>query len=211
MRFKSAKVVIVPLRGIHSIPFMVFGWSVSMLVVPMVLALLLAGLSVLAGLIRRKDRTEFHLWQRIVTLAVIIALLCFFTFGREGAHLANLRARAGVAVTGGQHELQSWAVQILANYRQLLPESRSLEWDVPKEQWSDQVCRLAPTRVFVGLAVFQGDGEAVCVVLGGGLCESRIVVGRPNTGPIEDYERYLGHWLRWGDGIYGLYRSSASP
>jgi hypothetical protein len=194
---------------------MILGWSASMLAVPIILALLLAGLSVLVELIHGGHRTRYHLWQRVASLAGIVGLLCFFAFGHGSAHLSNLRTRAAVALTGGTHELQSWAVQVLADSRQSRLQSIMQlhlgNWSVPKEQWSDQVRRLAPSEIFVDVAVFPGDGEALCLVFGGGLSESRIVIGPPSAGPIEDHERYLGHWLRLGDGIYGLYRKSASP
>jgi hypothetical protein len=204
---KSA--VIVVGGGIAAL--MIFGWPANMLVTPIVLALLLVGLCAFVDLIRGNSGTNRRLWLRAVSLLGIIGLLYLFTITHVSAHLADLRTRAVVTRTGGSQQLQSWAAHVISDSRRPHLESSSLRWDVPKEQWSEQVRRLAPNRVFVDWAVFQGSAEALYLVFGGGVSESRIVVGSPGAGRVADHVRYLGHWFRWTDGLYGLYRESAYP
>ena len=88
---------------------MILGWSASMLAVPIILALLLAGLSVLVELIHGGHRTRYHLWQRVASLAGTVRstqrLGCFVKSCIAVAPMSSARAGA----SGTPPAVEMWA------------------------------------------------------------------------------------------------------
>jgi hypothetical protein len=168
-------------------------------------ALLCGGIAVTVGLFQKQNRMRPRLWHYLVTLLTIVALLYLLTFGPGNPiSLVHIRARALVALTGGQDRLQSWAVEILAKPRDRMQEDGS-GWRVPREEWSRQVQRLGGgVRID---PLLEDERCAVCLCYGGGFFHWYIVVGPPGSVPDPKLveRRPYDAWYRWGDGIYGWF------
>lgn len=111
--------------------------------------------------------------------------------------------RLAVAFTGGQGELQAWAVSLLDGPRDHLDFDGWEHWRVPREAWSHQVQRLRPNGVNI-VPVFENGREAVVLGYGGGFFHWWIVVGRPGSQPDPKLNdpNIDSRWIRWADGIY---------
>jgi hypothetical protein len=172
-------------------------WACSLWLL-MSAALLYGWISVLRGLSLMPNRRGFRHWTHIGILLIIPILLLLGNYFR----LLDVRTRLAVAVTGGQDELQTWAVAVLGKPRDRM-HSDGEQWTVPEEDWSEQVRRLKPGRVYIR-AVFENGGEGVCLPYGGGFFHWWIVIGRPGSRPDPRFNgpSHDEWWLRWGDGIY---------
>jgi len=118
--------------------------------------------------------------------------------------LINLRTRGRVAMTGGQDQLQVWAVEVLAKPREQMQQDGS-GWLVPREEWSEQVRHLGGgVRID---PLWEGGRSAVRLCYGGGFFHWYIVVGPPGSAPDPNLvkERPFDAWYRWGDGVYGWF------
>ncbi len=107
-------------------------------------------------------------------------------------------------MTGGQGQLQAWAVEVLARPREQMEEDGS-GWVVPREQWSQQVRQLgAHVRID---PLFKDEREGVCLGYGGGFFHWYIVVGLAGSvpDPNDEKEHPSDVWYRWGDGVYGWF------
>lgn len=195
-----------------AIAFILFGFILFPLVLiffPLALAsiitLLFGGVFVLFGLTRKENRKLSRVLQYLATLSAIIAMLCLVTIGPcNFIRLIDLRTRLVVALTGGQDELQSWAMQLLDKDRDRMDDSR--RWDVPKEYWSQQVRRIywiQPTGVSVD-NFFENNQRGVRLIFGGGFFHWSIVIGPPGSVPDPKLNDFVldSFWIRWRDGIY---------
>lgn len=180
---------------------LVAGYPFGMLsYVVMELALLCLAIASVVRLIRGQT----PIWHSLVTCVVAVGLLYVVTLGPGNfMGLINLRTRARVAMTGGQDQLQAWAVEVLGKPRELM-EQDGLSWRIPREQWSEQVRRLRPKARLVRIdPLLEGGRNAVRLGYGGGFFHWHIVVGPPGSVPQRDSVDEL--WYRWGDGIYGWF------
>jgi len=158
---------------------------------------------VVLGLFQKRNRRRPRLWQNLATLTGIVSLLYLLTVGPgDPLSLLNLRMHGLVALTGGQEQLQSWAVERLGESRESMGE-RGPDWHVPRECWSRQVRRLKPKYVCVD-RFFQNDQEAVILSYGGGFLHWYVVVGPPGSIPDPKLDEGLPDslWFRWADGVY---------
>jgi hypothetical protein len=133
----------------------------------------------------------------------IIVLLPVLTVGPgKYANLIDLRTRLAVALTGGQGQLQTWAVALLDEPRDHADHD---DWEqrIPQEHWSKQVRRLKPNSVYIS-PVFEEGQEGVLLSYGGGFFHWWIVIGRPDSRPSQRLSdpNSGNSWLRWADGIY---------
>jgi hypothetical protein len=201
---RSAKVGIAALivAGVYVAAIAVFGWRgvfLFMLVMP---ALLVGGISVLIGLANKANWRMPRLSQHLGILAAIVATV----FCCSANRLVSLRAQVVVMATGGQGQLQSWALQVLDEDPSLgVPGDWPHVWQVPVDKWSDQVRRLQPNHVYVA-DLFANHQRAVRLTYGGGFFHWEIVVGPPGgvIAPKLEDRLPFSQWFRWGDGIYYL-------
>jgi len=180
---------------------LVAGYPFGMLsYVVMELALLCLAIASVVRLIRGQTR----LGHSLGTCVVAVGLLYVVMLGPANfMGLINLRTRARVAMTGGQDQLQAWAVEVLGKPREQM-EQDGLSWVVPREQWSEQVRRLKPKARLVRIdPPSKGQGDVVRLGYGGGFFHWYIVVGPPGSVPQRDSIDEV--WYRWGDGIYGWF------
>jgi hypothetical protein len=166
----------------------------------MCLTLIVLVIASVVALFRKENRKGKRLWHHFAALSVTFVLLYAVTFGPFNfMGLIGLRTRALIGLTGGQDELQSWAVEILAKPRDS-EQADGSGWLVPREKWSEQVQRLGPKARLVRIdPLFEGERDAVRLGYGGGFFHWYIVLGPPGSVPEE---RPLDDWYRWGDGIY---------
>jgi len=184
---------------------LLLGWDgiACLLGLLMLLSLLGGGISVLSGLALRANRQGTRLWKHVGVLLGILSTLFVLTVGPGNYfRLIDLRSRLAVAMTGGQDQLQTWAVAVLAKPRDQM-HGDGQDWIVPQEDWSDQVRRLKPIRIYIK-PVFANGGEGVCLPYGSGFFHWWIVIGRPGSRPDPKFNdpNQDEWWLRWGDGIY---------
>ncbi len=161
----------------------------------------LALLCLVIGSVVDLIRGQTPLWHSLGTCVVAVGLLYVMTLGPGNfMGLMNLRTRARVAMTGGQDQLQAWAVEVLTRPRELM-EQEGLSWVVPREQWSEQVRRLRPNVRLVRIdPLLEGGRNAVRLGYGGGPFHWYIVIGPPGSAPRRNSPDEL--WYQWGDGIY---------
>jgi hypothetical protein len=174
------------------------------LVLPVLLTLLCGAVLVLVGLAQKANRQRPRLWKHIGTLLSILALLYLLSIGPcNASDLFNQHVRLTVLLTGGQDELQSWAVDLLGKPRDGMDHDGGTRWTIPQEYWSPQVRRLGPAKVFVD-SIFENEGEGVCLFYGGGFLHWSIVAGPPGSRPNPefDYPARDSIWFRWADGLY---------
>ncbi len=195
--------------GAYVASVLVFGWSgVPILMgLLMFLSLIFGGVSALAGLTLKANRQRPRLRKHIGVLLAIVALLYLLTIGPGNYfRLIDLRARLAVAVTGGQDELQAWALGLLGKP----PEG--IEGDggygrVPKVYWSKQVHRLRPNSVTIA-EVFENRQRGVCLNYAGGFFHWTIVAGplysRPDPALADPNSD--NSWFYWADGLYDWQR-----
>lgn len=165
----------------------------------------LALLCLAIGSVVELIRGQTPLWHSLGTCVVAVGLLYVVTPLGPASFmgLMDLRTRARVAMTGGQGQLQAWAVEVLARPRELMEQDGS-GWLVPREQWSEQVRRLRPKVFLVRIdPLLEGGRNAVRLGYGGGPFHWYIVVGPAGSVPQRDSIDEL--WYRWGDGIYGWF------
>ena len=173
------------------------------------LVLPLGAIAAVVGLFQKRNHRQPRLWQNVATLATIVGLLYLLTFGPGNPFgLLNLRMRGLVALTGGQEELQSWAVDLLTQPRDSMDVVLSVgdkpeKWAVQEEYWSKQIRQLRPKRVIIE-RLFEGDKEGVCLRYGGGFLHWYVIVGPPGSipDPKLDEDPPDSFWLRWRDGVY---------
>lgn len=160
------------------------------------------------ALFRGENRRGMPLWYHLAALSVTLVPLYAVTLGPFNfMGLIGLRTRVLIALTGGQDELQAWAVEMLAKPRDS-EQADGSGWLVPREQWSEQIQRLGPKARLVRIdPLFEGERDAVRLGYGGGFFHWYIVVGPPESGPDPNGEKEhpLDVWCRWGDGIYGWF------
>lgn len=185
---------------------LLLGWNFfpCLLILLMLVSLLMGGIAVFCGLFLKANRQGTRLWKHIGVLLTILVLSFLLTVGPGNyIRLLDLRARLTVALTGGQEELQAWAVALLDEPRD--PNSPDVwrERGVPRERWSKQVRRLRPNQVCVQ-PVFESEGEGVCLHYGSSFFHWWIVVGRPGSRPDLSLNAPNSDifWYRWADGIY---------
>jgi len=164
-----------------------FGLLGLMLAMPAFGVLLAGFVSALVGLARKQNRCAPHALRYVGVLVGLVALLLFLIPGLGTIRLLNLHSRMRVARTGGQDELQSWAVDLLAQSRdgmeiRLETQEQVEQWEVPQSYWSKQVSRLKPTHIFIE-RLFQGDQDGVRMMYGGGFFHWYIVVGPAGSAP----------------------------
>jgi len=185
---------------------LLLGWNFfpCLLILLMLVSLLMGGIAVFCGLFLKANRQGTRLWKHIGVLLTILVLSFLLTVGPGNyIRLLDLRARLTVALTGGQEELQAWAVALLDEPRD--PNSPDVwrERGVPRERWSKQVRRLRPGAVQIEPA-FENGGEAVALCYGGGFFHWYIVVGRSGSRPDPSCNQPNSDifWYHWADGIY---------
>ncbi len=166
----------------------------------MCVTLIATAIASVLALFRKVNRTGTRVWHYLGTFIVSVGLLYAVTLGPFNfMGLIGLRTRALIAWTGGQDELQAWAVKLLAKPRDS-EQADGSGWLVPAEDWSAQVRRLkAKVRID---PLFEGEREAVRLGYGAAFFHWYVVVGPPGSVPGE---RPLGDWYRWGDGIYAWF------
>ena len=190
--------------GLYVAGVLLLGWPTPCLLMPLaLLSLLFGAVVVIAGLILKANRERPRLWKHVAVLLADIAMLYLLSLG-PGNYFAllDLRSRVAVALTGGQDELQAWAVGLLAEPREGMIENGA-GWRVPKEHWSKQVCRLRPGSITIR-PVFKDNQQGVSLNYGGGFFHWSVVVGPPGSEPSPKLEdpNSLDSWIRWSDGIY---------
>lgn len=173
------------------------------------IALPLGAIAVLLGSFQKPNRKRPRLWQNIAVLGGIVVLGYMLTIGPANPiGLLNLRVWARVAWTGGQNELQSWAVDVLSQPRDeenisVSEDDTPIQWAVPASLWSKQVRRLRPKRVFIE-RLFEGGQEGVRLGFGGGFLHWYMAIGP--LGSVVDTDSSEASsdssWFRWADGIY---------
>jgi len=183
---------------------LLLGWNPipCLLGLLMLVSLLFGGISVFSGLFVKANRQGTRLWKHVGVLVCIVVLLPVLTVGPGNYFcLVDLRMRLAVALTGGQDELQAWAISVLDAPHGSLEQAE--QGSVPERIWSKQVRRLKPGRVWIE-RVFDNDGEAVVFGYGGGFFHWYIVVGRPGSRPDPKLNdpNSDNFWYRWADGIY---------
>lgn len=183
--------------------------ALAVFVLPLPLfVLLVGGVGVLTGLAQKVNRSRGRVLQHAAALAAVVTLLYVLSIGPgHPLCLLDYRNRAAVALTGGQRNLQSWAVELLAKPRDDTEPDGWQEWRVPKKYWSNQVRRLGPNHVTV--VRFSPAGQQwVCLAYGGGFLHWRILIGPPGSIPDPNIRGDLpdSYWFRWGDGIYDWQR-----
>jgi hypothetical protein len=163
----------------------------------MCVALLYGWITAFAGLRVKSNPRGLRRWMHIgilVAIPILGGLANIFS-------LVDLRMRLAVTFTGGQDELQAWAIKILDEPRG--SSGQGSDDRIPRERWSEQVRRLKPKWVRIE-PLFEDGGEAVRLCYGGGFYHWNIVVGRPGSRPDPkfndpDHDEW---WTRWGDGLY---------
>lgn len=189
---------------VYMVAVFLLGLFALLLVLPTYAGLLVGFLAALIGAATCRRHPVNWRWRYLVVMAVILAQILFLLPGLGTIRLLNLRCRTRVAMTGGQGQLQSWAQSILSEYSGT-QESESkgqdafMREDIPPSEWSDQVRRLKPKRVWVD-STFNGDKPAVRLFYGGGFMHWGIVVVSPGTVPEATHSDTL--WIRWSDGVY---------
>jgi len=186
----------------YMVAVFLFGLFGLMLAIPS-FGILLAGIiSALVGLAQKRNRYTPYLWRYVGVLAVLVGMVAFLSPGLGTLRLLNLHCYTRVAMTGGQNELQSWAVDLLAQPRDPMHQDGS-GWRIPREQCSKQVWRLKPKRISIE-QLFQNDQEGVRLMYGGGFLHWYIVLGPPGSLPDPKFEENLteNDWFRWSDGVY---------
>lgn len=186
-----------------------FGIHGLMLAVPACIFVLIGFIAALSGVARKRNRTPLYVRCYGIAIVVLAGEIAFLLPGFGTIRLLNWHCRTRVATTGGQEELQQWAVDLLARPRDSIdrevPANVTVaQWDVPEKFWSDQVQRLKPKRVFID-HLFQNGREGITLTYGGGfLGHWWIVVGPP--GAILDPKLTENQpdipCFRWRDGVY---------
>jgi hypothetical protein len=169
----------------------------------MLVSLLYGGIAVLCGLFLRANRQGARLWKHVGVLVCIVVLLPVLTVGPGNYFgLIDLRTRLAVARTGGQEQLQAWAIALLDEYSDRM-DPHDMEERVPQEDWSKQVRRLKPDSVHIS-AVFENAQKGVLLSYGSGFFHWWIVIGRPGSQPDPKLNdpNSDNFWYRWADGIY---------
>jgi hypothetical protein len=117
----------------------------------MSVALLYGWISAFAGLRVKSNPRGLRRWTHIgilVAIPILWGLANIFS-------LVDLRMRLAVMFTGGQDDLQAWAVTLLDQPHDFLnPDDGDPR--VPMGRWSKQVRRLKPGRVWIE-RVFEND------------------------------------------------------
>lgn len=164
----------------------------------MSVVLLYGWISAFAGLSAKSNRRGLRRWGHIGVIVAIPILWCLANF----FSLVDLRMRLAVASNGGRNVLQTWAVALLDKPRDGM-DGDGDDWIVPEEDWSEQVRRLKPCRVYIK-RVFENGGEGICLPYGSGFFHWWIVIGRPGSRPDPQFNdpNSDDRWLRWADGIY---------
>lgn len=184
---------------------LLFGWGIPCLLTPVVLLSLLFGaVAVIIGLALKVNRSRSRYWKHVAVLSANVVFLYLLSVGPANYFaLIDVRARLAVALTGGQGELQAWAVGLLAVPREGMIE-RMESRRVPTEHWSRQVRRLRPNSVHIG-PFFKDTQPGVSLGYGGGFFHWWIIVGPPGSLPnprLSDPNNFDDSWIRWSDGIY---------
>lgn len=181
----------------YMVAVVLFGLFGLMLVMP-AFGMLLAGfVSALVGLAQKRNRCTPYVWRYVGVLVVLVGQVAFLIPGLGTIRLLNLHCRMRVALTGGQDELQAWAVELLAKPRDPMHQDGS-GWRIPREEYSKQVRRLKPKRISVE-RLFQNNQEGVRLMYGGGFLHWNIVIGPPGLVPDPSLRDV---WFRWSDGVY---------
>lgn len=184
---------------------LLLGWNPipCLLFFLMLLSLLFGGISVLCGLFLKANRRGTRLWKHVGVLLGVAVLLPVLTVGPGNyANLIDLRTRLAVATTGGQEQLQAWAITLLGEYSDRM-DPHDEEQRVPQEDWSKQVRRLKPNSVYIA-SVFEKGQKGVVLNYGSGFFHWWIVIGPPGSRPdprLND-PNSDDFWHRWADGIY---------
>ena len=112
-----------------------------------------------------------------------------------------------VAATGGQKELQSWAMELMVKPREQTEVSAwsgegVYEWTVQKRHWPRQVRRLNPKRIRIERSS-ESNREIVRLMHGRGfLGRWSIGIGPPDAiGDLAIEAKAADYvWFRWSDG-----------
>ena len=190
-------ILILFLFGLIGLAFAIPAWFIVM-----------AGLvSAGVGLADKRNRHGPDGRRHTAVFVVNLTLALFLFPGLGTIRTLNLHCRMRVAMTGGQEELQSWALELMAKPRDQIetydePDAVAYEWTVPKRHWSKQVRRLNPKRIRIERS-FKNGQEIVCLLYGGGFLHWSIGVGQPKA--IDDLAVEMKAadrvWFRWSDGI----------
>jgi hypothetical protein len=199
-----AGIVTVGVAGAYVVGVLLFGWPEPFLLAPVaLLSLLFGGVAVLAGLVLKANRRRPRLWMHIGVFLANTVLLYVLSIG-PGNYFALIdsRTRLAVALTGGQDELQGWAVELLAKSRDGMEENGG-DSRISKQYWSEQVHRLRPGSVSIA-PVFEDRQWAVCLGYGSAFFHWSIVVGPPGSRPDPKSNGPTGDdvWYCWRDGLY---------
>ena len=159
------------------------------LAVPAVLILLAGFLSAFVGLVDKHNRRPPYVWHFVGVFVILGGQIAFLIPGLGTIRLLNLHCRLRVAITGGQEELQSWAVEVLAQPRDPMHQDGS-GWRIPHEECSKQIQRLKPKRISIE-QLFENDQEGVSLMYGGGFLHWYIVLGSPGSVPDPKFEETL--------------------
>ncbi len=187
---------VLALAAAHVIAFMIFAnGPLAILGYLAVGAAFLVGVVlVLASLVVNVPRWRTH----VVALAVLAGVFSFHFFGGSLVNLLHYRTSLVLALTGGQDELQSWAVEVLAQPREQTEDYMS-SYPVDRKDWPRQVRWLRPSTVSIE-PLFNDRQKGILLdyhipheALG-------IVIGPPDAVPPADDR--LWHWRRFADGLY---------
>jgi len=186
----------------YMVAVVLFGLFGLMLAMPTFGILLVGLICALVGLAKKQNRHRTQTCSYIASLIIIARQVLFLIPGLGTIRLLNLHCRMRVAMSGGQSDLQAWAVELLAQPRDPMHQDGS-GWRIPREECSKQVQRLKPKRISVE-QLFENDQEGVRLMYGGGFLHWNIVLGPPGSVPDPKFEETLteNDWFRWSDGVY---------
>lgn len=139
-------------------------------------------------------------WRaHVLALAILSGVFCFCFFTGSVLDLLRIRTNIVLAFTGGQGELQSWAIDLLEQFSDN-PEYDSDTRGIPKQYWSRQVRWLRPGRITIQSTFRNGQKW---VFLGYPIPHEGmgIMVGPPGAVP-PDEPNWDWHWHQFGDGMY---------
>jgi len=183
-----------------------FGLIGVVFAIPACFIVLAGVVSAAVGLADKRNRRGPYRRRHLAVFAVSLALALYLLPGLGTIRTLNLHCRMRVAVTGGQEELQSWALELMAKPRDQIEVSAwsdkgAYEWTVQKQHWSRQVRRLNPKRIRIERPL-GNDREIVHLLYGGGFLHWSIGVGQPKA--IDDLAVEVKAadcvWFRWSDG-----------
>lgn len=189
------------LAAIHVVTFLILASAVLAMLgyLAVGLAFLTGVILILGSLVVNVPRYLPSRRTHVVALAILAGVFCFYFFGGRLVDLLHYRTRLVLALTGGEDELRSWAVGVLAQPREQTEYPVS-SYRVDRQRWSPQVRWLRPSKVSIE-PMFKDGQQGVLLdyhIPHEGL---GIVIGPPGSVPPEDPGRAYA-WLRIGDGLY---------